>query len=383
MTFKTKDLLVDILSIPSVNGTSGEQQMAEYIQQLLSAAGIDSYLLPVSDTRSNVIAHIPGRNSTKTVIWNGHLDTVAYGDTSAWLTEPQQPVVKDGRLYVRGSSDMKSGVAGMLAVLLQWQKEGRQPDCNITLILTCDEESGGTGAMAMLGQGILERAEAFFIAEPTSLQPCIAQKGCIWLQLDIKGKASHGSYPQEGVNALEEGFSLCSDLKSFIEQHQHDILGTSTAQITMIEGGAAPNITPENARFIMDLRTVPGLSWSNIEQFINTWNDKARQRSNNLLNCEYKTLNKRDAVSVNEEDPWLHRLEKQIASLYPNLMSTPVGLNFFTDASAFIKENDRAPMILFGPGEPDICHQPNEYVELAKYDQFLSIMDALFTQDEE
>ena len=264
---KSIALLKEILAIPSVNGADNEGAVAEFIANYLKEKHIDAFVQQIDETHANIIAKLEGKSS-ETVVWNGHLDTVPYGSTEEWNTDPSIPVEKNGRIYARGASDMKSGLAAMVYLLGEIGESGEKPEQTILFLGTCDEEKSGLGAEKILEEIDLSSGSLLLIGEPTGCKLGVAQKGCIWAQLNISGKTSHGAYPEEGYNAVEYGMKIVCRIKKWVTEYEHRVLGTATAQVTMIQGGIAPNMTPDFAEILLDIRTVPGISAEDVEKKI-------------------------------------------------------------------------------------------------------------------
>lgn len=361
------ELLINLLEIPSVNGVDNEKNVAEYLAEYFRQHFIEAKIQYIDDTHANVIAFVPGKNRHKTIIWNGHLDTVPYGNLQEWVTNPSGAVEKDDRIYARGASDMKSGLAAMVYALCHMPEK---PECNIRFLGTCDEERGGLGAEKILAQNELGDGECLLIAEPTGMKLGTVQKGCLWLELLVKGKTGHGAYPEKGINAITTGSQLATQIHEYVIQYSHGISGKSTAQVTMIEGGVAPNMTPDTCRIIMDIRMVPGLT---AEMVIDRANDAARQKALEFpgLTVQYEILNHRRPIEVEETHPMVVKL-RQILQDY-GYDGQAAGVNFFTDASVLDAAGTRQ-VLLFGPGDPALAHQPNEYVEIKKYKDAILVL---------
>lgn len=253
------ELLKSILEIPSVNGKDREQETAVYLAEYLKRKGMDTRVQLIDEHHGNVIGVLRGKTE-ETILFNGHLDTVPYGDINEWNTNPAVCAEQNGRLYARGASDMKSGLAVMAFVLGELAESGCVPQKTIVFAGTCDEERGGLGAKEIIKEYPDLFPKLLLIGEPTSCQAGVAQKGCIWLKLSVSGKTSHGAEPWQGINALEQGFGLLADLREELMREEHPVLGRSTLQITMAEGGIAPNMTPDRAQFLADIRIVPPLN---------------------------------------------------------------------------------------------------------------------------
>ena len=367
MKMTEKEFLVKLLSIQSVNGEDSERDIAIYIQQFMVENGIDAQLQYIDEKHANVIARLQGKTS-KTIIWNGHLDTVPYGDEQLWNSDPRIPVEKDGKIYARGASDMKSGLAGMVWALCKMKEEHDVPEKTIVFYGTCDEEKNGLGASYVIKNGMEKNAELLLVGEPTGLKLGMAQKGCIWLQLEVHGKTSHGAYPEKGVNAVEYGILICKGIQDWIGKYEHLLLGKATAQITMVQGGIVPNMTPDKATFVLDIRTVPGMSTEQVLEKAKEECQKYENETENILKVKMELKNNRFPIEISEDNEWVKKLNDRGFT----------GINFFTDASILIRDVPEMPVLLYGPGEPDMAHKPNEYVEVKKYMEYISNLIKIF-----
>lgn len=373
---KSIALLKEILAIPSVNGADNEGAVAEFIANYLKEKHIDAFVQQIDETHANIIAKLEGKSS-ETVVWNGHLDTVPYGSTEEWNTDPSIPVEKNGRIYARGASDMKSGLAAMVYLLGEIGESGEKPEQTILFLGTCDEEKSGLGAEKILEEIDLSSGSLLLIGEPTGCKLGVAQKGCIWAQMNISGKTSHGAYPEEGYNAVEYGMKIVCRIKKWVTEYEHRVLGTATAQVTMIQGGIAPNMTPDFAEILLDIRTVPGISAEDVEKKIKKICREEVEETNGEVKFEVRIKNARRAIEIAEEERWLKEFK---AYLKQNGAETEeIGINYFTDASILTKKESEIPVLLFGPGEPRLAHKPNEFVELEKYEKYIEILGEIFS----
>lgn len=373
---KSIALLKEILAISSVNGADNEGVVAEFIANYLKEKHIDAFVQQIDETHANIIAKLEGKSS-ETVVWNGHLDTVPYGNTEEWNTDPSIPVEKNGRIYARGASDMKSGLAAMVYLLGEMGESGEKPEQTILFLGTCDEEKSGLGAEKILEEIDLSSGSLLLIGEPTGCKLGVGQKGCIWAQLNISGKTSHGAYPEEGYNAVEYGMKIVCRIKKWVTEYEHRVLGTATAQVTMIRGGIAPNMTPDFAEILLDIRTVPGISAEDVEKKIKKICREEVEETNGEVKFEVQIKNARRAIEIAEEERWLKEFK---AYLKQNGAETEeIGINYFTDASILTKKESEIPVLLFGPGEPKLAHKPNEFVELEKYEKYIEILGEIFS----
>ncbi len=376
---KALKLLNDLLSIPSVNGRDDEGAVAEYLYRYFNEAGIPARLDRIDDRHANVMAVLRGDDTKPPMIWNGHLDTVPYGKIEEWSTDPACPVQKDGFICARGASDMKSGLAAMVYALCSFFHSGREASRTIYFIGTCDEEKNGLGAEHALLNVMPETACELLVGEPTGCRMGVAQKGCLWLEMHVMGRTSHGAYPQEGCNAVEEAVSLADGLRKYAESFSHPVLGKSTAQITQITGGVAPNMTPDECVLLMDMRLTPGLTSQMILEKAKEMANERQAGTKGVLRAEFSVRNDRRAIELDPAHPFAGRLKRCIEAqgLEPGL----TGINYFTDASILTRGREDMAVLLFGPGEADMAHKPNERVELKKYQKAIDILTDLITAE--
>lgn len=384
---KDISLLMDLLAISSVNGRDDEGEMARLLRDYFKAHGIEARVQEIDEHHANVSAFIEGEDKGRTLIWNGHLDTVPYGDLKAWTSDPKVPQIREGRIYGRGASDMKSGLAAMVSALCSLKEQGKRPACSILFLGTCDEEKGGLGAEKALKElegscfnpdkekqdSLQEGKERTFllVGEPTFLRPGIAQKGCLWLQMKVKGRTSHGAYPAQGINAISCGMRIAGEIADYVLSFAHPLLGSATAQVTRIEGGVANNMTPDECTIVMDIRLVPGVLSDQVIEYGKEVLSK-EQLQNPGLDIRFEKLNDRRAIEILEDNVKVRQLQSLINE--SGYDAAPIGINFFTDASV-LDRDDHMDICLFGPGDPALAHQPDEYVEIERYLKAVQILE--------
>ena len=371
MKYDAETFLMEVLKIPTVNGKDNEKALAIFLRDFLKECGVSAVVQDIDSRHANVVGVLEGK-SKETVIWNGHLDTVPYGKIGEWKTDPSVPSKKNGCIYARGASDMKSGLAAMAYVLGSMKEKGYVPSRTIYFCGTCDEEKNGMGAKHLLEAQTLGEPALLLIGEPTGLQPGTAQKGCIWLRMKLHGRTSHGAYPEQGINAIEYGIRIFQDLKRKLKEHSHGLLGSPTCQITKAEGGIVPNMTPDTAEFMLDIRVIPGITSWMAGEWLQKIIEGYRQETDGELEVEVHIQNDRQAIEIPADSPWLKKLQWELK--LAGLSKEPIGISYFTDASILAKGIPSTPVLLFGPGQPEMAHKPNEYVEIEKYLQYIKIL---------
>jgi acetylornithine deacetylase len=193
-------LLRELVAVNSVNptlvrGAPGEGEIASLIAAEMRRSGLDVSIETVTHGRPNVVGVLEGRASGQTLMLCGHTDTVGV----AGMINPFTPVEHDGRLYGRGSQDMKGGVAAMIAAAAEIAEHGGLPSGRLVVAAVVDEEHSSIGADALVKSW---RADAAVVTEPTDLEIAVGHKGFAWVEVIVEGKAAHGSRPADGQDAI-------------------------------------------------------------------------------------------------------------------------------------------------------------------------------------
>lgn len=283
----------------------------------------------------------------------GHMDTVP-ADPDHWTRDPFGADIEDGQLYGLGSSDMKSGVAAIVASACQAAARPRQRG-GLVLVLTAAEETGCQGAEHLAGLGVLGAAGAMLIAEPTGMEPFVGHKGAMWVQALSHGKAAHGSRPQEGINAIYKAARAISRLADYQPSAPpHPILGPSTISVGTFRGGVKTNVVPAKAEFSMDLRLIPGQK-----------PDELLAELRRVLgpDVEISGWNASEALMSDPADPWIAGVIELMTEL-SGRQAKPGGASYFTDGAALSKAMGNPPALVLGPGS--MAHQADEHCPVAE-----------------
>jgi succinyl-diaminopimelate desuccinylase len=293
---------------------------------------------------------------------------------AAWQRDPFGGDIEDGRLHGRGSSDMKSGVAAFVCAALAQAERLREDGPGLSLILTAGEETGCEGAFAMArdpdAAALLGRAGALVVAEPTANAPLIGHKGAFWLKAQARGTTAHGSMPEQGDNAIYKIARAALALQAFeFETPAHPLMGAPTLNVGTARGGLNINSVPDAAELGIDIRSVAG-------------QDHAR-----VLQCLCAALGPQIALSTlldvqgvytPPEDPWLQRVFALCAARQ-GAMPLPRTVSYFTDAAALRLPLGMPPVLILGPGEPQLAHQTDEYCVVERIHEATALFDDLIT----
>jgi acetylornithine deacetylase len=360
MTEDTINLLRDLIAIDSVNptlvsGAAGEGEIARGIAARLRRAGIDVEVQPAGNGRSNVIGVIEGARNGRSLMLCGHMDTVGV----AGMNAPFDPVLKDGRVYGRGSQDMKGGLASMIGAVIDLAANGRLKKGRVIFAAVVDEEDASIGAEALVAKW---NADLAIVGEPTDMQIAIGHKGFEWVEIVTEGIAAHGSRPADGRDAIMAMGRVLSRLERLSADLQsrkpHSILGVPSLHASLIDGGREMSTYPDRCVLKMERRTVDtdpersGLNEvQNILQELSRQDPQFRGNAKPLISRPHYLSpfgEESDAVKILSQA--LHRRHIQ-----PVL----AGMSFWTDAA--ILASGKTPSLIFGPRGAGL-HSVEEYV---------------------
>ncbi len=345
------ELTRKLLRFDTINPPGDETACARYVGDLLADAGFRVSYHPYGERRTSVVASLGGVADKPPLCMTGHIDTVPLGAV-AWRKDPFAGETDAGRLYGRGASDMKSGVAALVTAALGFRdKLAGTP--GLELVITGGEETGCEGAFHLArSTGALGRAGAILVAEPTANYPLVGHKGAYWLNARTRGVTAHGSMPERGENAVYKAARAVAKLEHFdFGVAPHALLGRPTLNVGTITGGLNINSVPDEARIGIDIRTVAGQN-----------HQALRTRLADLLGpgVELESILDVDSVYTDPADPWVVTVFETMAPIL-GVTPEPRTVSYFTDAAALRPAYGNPPTVILGPGEPQMAHQTDEY----------------------
>lgn len=282
-------LLQEMIRIDTVNPPGNEKELAEYLKIKLESFNIESDTIDLGNNRSNVIGRIKGSGKKKALLFNGHLDTVPPGDIE-WKYDPFSGEIADGKIYGRGSADMKGGLAAMIMSAGAVKKANVSLKGDLIIAGTAGEEVDSIGAYHFLESKGLRNIGAIVIGEPTSCKIKTAEKGAFWIEITTYGKTSHGAFPEKGVNAIVHMNLLLNELLKYkFNYEENQLLGAPTLNISTISGGVKTNVVPDKCTITIDIRTVPSVVHANIIKDFENIIEKLRKEINGF-NADMKIL---------------------------------------------------------------------------------------------
>ncbi|WP_227761847.1 M20 family metallopeptidase [Zhaonella formicivorans] len=357
-------LTQELVRIPSYYGVPGvETKVARFIADFLQREGITAATEEIFEERSNVYAALPGKAGGRSLLFCGHIDTVPPHNMEI---EPFEAYLAEGKIYGRGAADMKGGVAAMLVAMAALKRAGVQLSGDVRFAGVVGEESPNTseGARALVEKGI--KTDMAIIGEATNLEIAAAHKGMEWLKIEVRGKAAHGSVPQNGINAISKAAKIIQAIETGVvprlKQRIHPLVGSPTINIGRIEGGVLNNIVPDSCWFSLDRRWIPGETLEEVLSELQAVIDGLHAEDPELeakIIQQPETLG-RGPMEIESDHPLVLALGHAVRQ---QLGKEPVvkGVVYWTDGAHLSRAG--IPTVVFGPGDIAQAHAAVEFVE--------------------
>ena len=357
-----------------VAGGPGEATVARALGAILEGWGFRVELRDAAPGRPNVIARIgPGGSGAPTLMLNGHLDVVGI---EGMVHAPWVPEERQGRLYGRGSADMKSGVAAMCAAAARAAATGTLSG-EIIVTAVVDEEYQSLGTRALVSSGL--RSDAAIVTEPTRLAIMPAHKGFVWIDLVTHGRAAHGSRWDVGVDAIRHAALVLAELDAFDQQElplrSHPLLGRPSLHAATIEGGTGLSTYPERCHVTIERRTIPGESPGQVMAEMEQVCNRVRARHVGIA-VDFNVLFSQPPSDVATGAPVVRALEAALRDAGEQVQIT--GMSAWTDAAVLNEAG--IPAICFGPGDIAQAHAAEEYVDIQEIERATDVLARLALQ---
>jgi succinyl-diaminopimelate desuccinylase len=355
------ELTGDLVRFRSVNPPGNEGEVADYLAGRLRALGLQAEIQVVQEGRANVIARLRGGDAPP-LVFTGHLDVVPPGG-QPWEHDPFAAEMANGRMYGRGTADMKGGVAAIVTAMAALARAGFQPVGDIILAATCGEEAGMLGAIAMVNAASLPSGGRLVVAEPTDLNVFHGEKGVLWLKVRALGRTAHGSMPWLGANAISAIARLIPQLEAYpFPFEESPLLGKPSLSVNVISGGNKTNVVPDVCEIEVDMRTVPTQSHAELVDHVHRLAEDVAREVHPDIRIEVEV--DQDVVAL-ETDRHHELVEATIESVRAVRGRDPEvgGVTYGTDG-AHLGPGFSMPVVICGPGANGMAHQPDEYVEV-------------------
>ena len=358
--------LKELINADTTNPPGNEKKLAHYIGEKLKPYEFQIEYQQVEEGRENVIASL-GESQRKEVILTGHLDVVPSGE--GWRTKPFQMSRENGKVFGRGSCDMKGAVAAMMeaALRISEQKE-KLGDKKITLAFVCDEEVTGNGSKMFVKNHKAAKKTLTIIGEPTDMQIQIAHRGIGRFLITIEGRQAHAAMPEKGINPILEMSRFLLAVEKFNEERKeksYGILPPPTITPTIINAQVKENVIPSQCSVLLDCRTVAGETEEMLRGQLTLLFLESRNNKNTSMKMETILF---APVGWSPEDGECCVLAQQAMEKVGNTLHSVGYFNGSTDMPIFT-ENGYKDTIICGPGSMEMAHQTDEYVEEEQLDR--------------
>jgi len=357
--------LQDITRIKTEN--DNEAEVARYIQKLLADHGIDSKMIELSPGRSNLVAEI-SNGEGKVLGISGHMDVVAAGDASLWSQDPYGAAIVDGKMYGRGTSDMKSGLAALIIAMIDAKEKGNYQG-TIRLLATVGEESGEAGARQLSDMGYGDDLDAVLVAEPFNGRILYAHGGSYNYTMKSYGVACHSSSPHLGQNAIhhlrDAMVAVQAAVDEIIEKYENPKLKRTLHNVTWISGGAQINSLPAYAQYQANMRTIPEFGNDQVTALLQSVVDELNKREGFKL--ELEVIADMPPVESNPESDLIKVIHENSHESNLELICLPGT----TDTAQLRRRNKTMDIAMYGPGNFNVIHKIDEHIEVDQYLQFI------------
>jgi len=364
MNLKEEILLTQkLIRFETINPPGNEKQIAEFIGEILISHGFNVKYPKLSENRYHLIAEKGITDKFSPIVLCGHLDVVPLS-SKKWTVDPFKGEIINGKIFGRGASDMKSGVAAIICAAIQIFNEN-PPKKGIRIFLTADEETGCSGARNLCSKKYnIGKASGLIIAEPTANIPITGHKGGLFINASTQGVAVHSSTPHKGENAIYKAARAILKLEKFeFNVEKDELLGFPTLNVGTIKGGMNFNSVPDRAEFTIDVRLTKKLSSADALQMLKD------ELGEDVTLEPFVDLN---ACYTDEKNAFIQTVYDACKS--EGIESKlPASAPYLTDASVIQPWYNNVPTVILGPGQPEQAHQTDEFCYINKIEQSVKI----------
>ena len=369
------ELTAKLVAIESINPDvvadgSGEMDIARFVAEWCDRAGLETTLTEPAPGRPNVIAIARGSGGGRSLMLNAHMDTVGV----AGMADPFTPRLEDGRLYGRGAQDMKGSLAACMLATADAKRRGLRGDVLLTAVADEEFASIGTEAIAAAFS-----ADAAIVTEPTELQLAVAHKGFVHLEVEVTGRAAHGSRPELGIDAIAKMGRVLVGIeeldRSLRANRTHPRLGSGSVHASLVEGGQEFSSYPARCVLQAERRTIPGETAELAEKELREIVARAGH-GDPSFSAEVRAPISREPFEV-AEDAEIVNLVRRHATAVLGVEPKLVGVPFWADSALLAAAG--IPTVVFGPiGEG--LHTEVEWVDVASLERCVDVYLAVASE---
>ncbi|HEX3098079.1 MAG TPA: M20 family metallopeptidase [Usitatibacter sp.] len=356
----------ELLAFNTINPPGMERACAQLLGAMLQDAGFHTEYHEFAEGRTSLIARIGASGAKPPLCFTGHIDTVPLG-AARWHHDAFAGETDGDKLYGRGSTDMKSGIAAFVCAAIELAPHlARTP--GLVLVITAGEEIGCEGAKFLADRKLLGSAGAIVVAEPTGNYPYVGHKGLAWFEIETTGVTAHGSMPEVGDNAIVKMARVIDDLGKFrFPVESHPVMGKPTLSVGTIRGGLNTNSVPDEACITVDTRTVPGTEHAHLCQSLAALLAPRGARVRQIVDTPL--------LYTEPSQEWVASVF-EACTPYVGSRPTPKTITFSTDGADLKRGFGGPPAVIVGPGEPTLAHQTDEWCSMSRIEESV----ALFTR---
>lgn len=362
-------LAAALVEIPTENPPGNEGPAARFVHEWLTREGIDAELIEEPDPDRAQVAARVGAADGPTVVLNGHLDVVPTGDRDRWSVDPYAGTIEDGRLYGRGSADMKTAVAIAMCLLRELAPELRSGELpgSVVFHAAMGEETADPGTKTLLERGY--GGDFGIVLEPTDFRVATSTMGLAVYRIAVHGESTHASQPDTGENPIDAARPLLDEIDDYDQTLQRldpTLAGAARATVTEFESGVGSNlgVIPDTATLVLDRRVPPGESIDAVDSEVHALLD--RVRTNHGVNATIERIQTYESSSIPTDHPLARLLRERSAEAVGSGggVGEPWGIEAATDARNFINDAE-IPAATWGPGRLAEAHTADESISLA------------------
>ncbi|GCF95713.1 peptidase M20 [Enterococcus florum] len=356
-------LVKQLVGIQSFPPDFNERDVAVAVAEKFEEYDIPAFIDDLGNNRGNLRAAV-GTGTRRHLMLCGHFDTVP-PLSEGWLSDPFEAEIRKGRMYGRGTCDMKGGVAALVLSMCYLQKAGIVLNGTLSFLGTAGEETELDGALAFMDEHGVDDISGILIAEASNKEVYVTQMGTYWVELESKGISAHPGVSWQGVNALLNTIKFIEKFRHYdFGVAEHPLLGKPTLNITTMHAGEISNALPVNCKSTIDIRTTPGVDHDEITAAIEKI-IKELETEEDTFNLTYRVRFNHPSTETALDDPLCLAAFEASKAVFSKEVKA-AGTFFGTDACVMKKSDGTfPPLIIYGPGDPTNNHKVNEFVEIS------------------
>lgn len=356
------EFLQGLVRIPSVNPPGDVREGMKYCADKLAEVGFEVEYITEEDEKPNLLAS-KSDGDGPTLLFNAHIDVVPTGDENNWTYPPFGAEIHDGKVYGRGAGDDKASVTAQVMAAVALARSGVPIKGKLIVNEVADEEVGGVLGAQLCAKDPRVEPDFVIVGEQTLNRVCLGEKGGAGCNVTVFGRAAHGALPWEGVNAIDGMGKVITaiqdELQPRLAERTHPLFKPSSCTISLISGGVKANVVPDKCEIYVDRRIVPGETPQAVRDEIKEIAEKAIAGMDGMrVEVELGPMGGREAHYIDENDPLPQAMLR--ANEFLGFNSEPTGFSMGTDGRHFVAQG--YPAIVYGPGDPALAHQPDEWV---------------------